>query len=167
MAANTFREDLFHRLAVVPVHVPALRQRVEDIPPLVEHFLGALANETGRRSPSFTPGALEALRRYPFPGNVRELKNLVERLVIMNPGARIGPEQVASVLPVAVPGAEAGAPAEAPAELSAAVHEFERRHIEAALAAEGGNMTRAAARLGLERSHLYKKMRQLGLRVDT
>jgi DNA-binding NtrC family response regulator len=90
----------------------------------------------------------------------------VERLVIMNPGARIGPEQVASVLPVAVPGAQAGAPAEAPAELSAAVHEFERRHIEAALAAEGGNMTRAAARLGLERSHLYKKMRQLGLRVD-
>jgi two-component system nitrogen regulation response regulator NtrX len=166
MAANTFREDLFHRLAVVPVHVPALRQRVEDIPPLVEHFLGALANETGRRPPSFTPGALDALRRYPFPGNVRELKNLVERLVIMNPGARIGPEQVASVLPVAVPGAQTGAPAEAPAELSAAVHEFERRHIEAALAAEGGNMTRAAARLGLERSHLYKKMRQLGLRVD-
>jgi two-component system nitrogen regulation response regulator NtrX len=106
------------------------------------------------------------LRRYPFPGNVRELKNLVERLVIMNPGARIGPEQVASVLPAAVPGAQAGAPAEAPAELSAAVHEFERHHIEAALAAEGGNMTRAAARLGLERSHLYKKMRQLGLRVD-
>jgi two-component system nitrogen regulation response regulator NtrX len=165
MAANTFREDLFHRLAVVPVHVPALRQRVEDIPQLVEHFLGALANETGRRSPSFTPGALEALRRYPFPGNVRELKNLVERLVIMNPGARIGPEQVASVLPEAA-GGSSRAPAEALEELSQAVHQFERHHIEAALAAEGGNMTRAAARLGLERSHLYKKMRQLGLRVE-
>jgi two-component system nitrogen regulation response regulator NtrX len=165
MAANMFREDLFHRLAVVPVHVPALRQRVEDIPQLVEHFLGALANETGRHSPSFTPGALEALRRYPFPGNVRELKNLVERLVIMNPGARIGPEQVASVLPEAA-GGSSRAPAEALEELSQAVHQFERHHIEAALAAEGGNMTRAAARLGLERSHLYKKMRQLGLRVE-
>jgi DNA-binding NtrC family response regulator len=165
MAANLFREDLFHRLAVVPLHVPALRERAEDIPQLVEHFLVALAGETGRRAPSFTAAALEALRRYPFPGNVRELKNLVERLVIMNPGARIGPEHVAAVLPAAVAGGPAAAP-EAPAELSQAVHEFERRHIEAALAAEGGNMTRAAARLGLERSHLYKKMRQLGLRVE-
>ncbi len=166
MAANRFREDLFHRLAVVPLHVPALRERAEDIPQLVEHFLVALANETGQRAPSFTAGALDALRRYAFPGNVRELKNLVERLVIMNPGARIGPEQVAAVLPVAVAGAADDATAEVPAELSKAVHEFERRHIEAALAAEGGNMTRAAARLGLERSHLYKKMRHLEMRVE-
>ena len=104
---NAFREDLYFRLAVIPLHVPALRERADDIPQLVEHFLAALANETGRRAPNFTAGALEALRRYPFPGNVRELRNLVERLVIMNPGARIGPEQVAAVLPVAVPGAAA------------------------------------------------------------
>ena len=163
--ANTFREDLFFRLAVIPMHVPALRERVEDIPQLVQHFLAQLAQETGRRAPSFAAGALEALRRYEFPGNVRELKNLVERLVIMNPGARIGPEQVAAVLPAAA-APPAGAEAAVPAELSEAVHEFERRHIEAALAAEGGNMTRAAARLGLERSHLYKKMRQLELRSE-
>ena len=96
---------------------------------------------------------------------MRELKNLVERLVIMNPGARIGAEQVVEVLPPrdAGDGARAAAP---PAALADAVREFERRHVESAVAAEGGNMTRAAARLGLERSHLYKKLRQLGMRAD-
>jgi DNA-binding NtrC family response regulator len=165
VAAHAFREDLYFRLAVIPLHVPALRERAQDIPALVQHFLAQLARETGRRAPAFTAAALEALERHPFPGNVRELRNLVERLVIMNPGARIGPEQVAAVLPdaAATGGADAGA---GPAPLGEAVREFERRHIEAALAAEGGNMTRAAARLGLERSHLYKKMRQLEMRVE-
>jgi two-component system nitrogen regulation response regulator NtrX len=165
VAANTFREDLYFRLAVIPIHVPALRERAEDIPELVEHFLAQLARETGRRAPVFTAGALEALRRHDFPGNVRELKNLVERLVIMNPGARIGPEQVTAVLQGRGAGPPGGEP-QGPAQLAEAVREFERRHIEGALAAEGGNMTRAAARLGLERSHLYKKMRQLGMRVE-
>ncbi len=165
VAANAFREDLYFRLAVIPLAVPALRERVVDIPELVDHFLALLARETGRRAPSFTAGALEALGRYEFPGNVRELRNLVERLVIMNPGARIGPEQVAAALPVAVPRPAANDP-EVPSALGEAVHDFERRHIEAAVAAAGGNMTRAAARLGLERSHLYKKMRQLGMRVE-
>ena len=165
VAEGRFREDLYFRLAVIPVHVPALRERREDIPGLVAHFLERLAGETGRRAPAFTAAALEALGRHEFRGNVRELKNLVERLVIMNPGARIGAEQVVEVLPPmnAGDGARAAAP---PAALADAVREFERRHIESAVAAEGGNMTRAAARLGLERSHLYKKLRQLGMRAD-
>src|SRR5262249_17208113 len=71
--ANAFREDLFHRISVVPLHVPALRERIEDLPELVAHFLARFARELGRRSPEFTTGALEALRRHPFPGNVREL----------------------------------------------------------------------------------------------
>jgi DNA-binding NtrC family response regulator len=96
---------------------------------------------------------------------VRELRNLVERLVIMNPGVRIGAEHVSVALPRPVPAA-AGAVASGPAPLADAVREFERRHIDEALAAEGGNMTRAAARLGLERSHLYKKLRQLGMRAE-
>ncbi len=165
VAANAFREDLYFRLAVIPIHVPALRERTSDIAPLVEHFLAAHAGETGRRAPTFSSGALESLGRHTFPGNVRELRNLVERLVIMNPGARIGAEQVAAVLPAST----AGAPlpgADSPAALAEAVREFERRHIETALALEGGNMTRAAARLGLERSHLYKKLRQLGMRAE-
>ena len=91
---------------------------------------------------------------------MRELRNLVERLVIMNPGERIGAEQVRAALP-----AGPAAPAEA-GKLVAAVRNFERAQIEAALAAEGGHVTRAAARLGLERSHLYKKMKQLGVKAE-
>jgi DNA-binding NtrC family response regulator len=165
VAAGRFREDLYFRLAVIPLHVPALRERMDDLPQLVDHFLDTLARETGRRAPAFTTAALQALARHEFPGNVRELRNLVERLVIMNPGVRIGAEHVSVALPRPVPAA-AGAVASGPAPLADAVREFERRHIDEALAAEGGNMTRAAARLGLERSHLYKKLRQLGMRAE-
>ena len=181
--AGTFREDLYFRLAVIPIRVPALRERLEDLPALVQHFLDRIAQEIGRRAPTFHDAAIATLARHPFPGNVRELRNLVERLVIMNPGARIGPGHVAAVLPTSLalaapapaavtheaPGESAavvGGDSEAPSELAQAVRDFERRHIEAALAAEHGNMTRAAARLGLERSHLYKKLRQLGMRAD-
>ena len=159
-AESGFREDLYFRLAVIPIDVPALRERAEDVQLLVEHFATRLAQESGRRPRSFTEGALEALRRHPFPGNVRELRNLVERLVIMHPGERIGAEQVRAALP-----AGPAAPAEA-AKLVDAVRDFERAQIEAALAAESGHMTRAAARLGLERSHLYKKMKQLGMKAE-
>jgi two-component system nitrogen regulation response regulator NtrX len=155
-----FREDLYFRLAVIPIAVPPLRERIDDLPLLVERFVAELSREMARRPGPFTPEALDALRRYPFPGNVRELRNLVERLIIMHPGGRIGPDQVRAVLPAS---GEAGA---APAPLADAVREFERRQIEAALAAEGGNMTRAAARLGLERSHLYKKLRALGWKAE-
>jgi len=150
-----FREDLYFRLAVIPVAVPALRERVEDIPALVEHFAAAVARETGQPPKRFAPGAVEALARHPFPGNVRELRNLVERLSIMSPGAVVSAEDALVVLPAAVVKSS-------PARMSDAVDDFERRQIEAALESEGGNMTRAAARLGLERSHLYKKMKKLG-----
>jgi two-component system nitrogen regulation response regulator NtrX len=155
-----FREDLYFRLAVIPIDVPPLRERREDVPLLVAHFAERLARETGRKPQPFTDAALEGLSRYAFPGNVRELRNLVERLLIMNPGRPIGAEQVRAVLP------GVAAPAAASETLVEAVHGFERATIEAALAAEGGHMTRAAARLGLERSHLYKKIRQLGLRAE-
>ena len=154
--AERFREDLYFRIAVIPITVPALRERAEDVPLLVEHFTAQVAREIGRRPKKFAPGALEALARHPFPGNIRELRNLVERLVTMSPGATVSAEEALAVLPPA-----AGAPA-GPARMSDAVEDFERRQIEEALAAEGGNMTRAAARLGLERSHLYKKMKKLG-----
>ena len=154
--AERFREDLYFRIAVIPISVPALRERADDIPLLVEHFAAQVARETGRRPKKFAPGALEALARHSFPGNVRELRNLVERLVIMSPGAGVSPEDALAVLP------RAQRAPESPARISEAVQDFERRQIEEALAAEGGNMTRAAARLGLERSHLYKKLKKLG-----
>jgi DNA-binding NtrC family response regulator len=154
------REDLYFRLAVIPITVPPLRERPEDVPLLIEHFAAQVARETGQRAKKFAPGALDVLRGYSFPGNVRELRNLVERLVIMSPGTGVGAEDARAVLPRA-----ATAVAE-PERLSEATREFERRQIEAALAAAGGNMTRAALRLGLERSHLYKKMRKLGWKAE-
>src|SRR5258706_6702682 len=160
-AAHEFREDLYFRLAVIPLVVPPLRERREDVPALVEHFAAQVARETARKPRAFNAGALELLRAYGFPGNVRELRNLVERLVIMSPGIGIGADEVRAVLP------RADAQADAGGRLGEAVREFERRQIESALQAEGGNVTRAAARLGLERSHLYKKMRKLGFQSET
>ncbi|HEY7727119.1 MAG TPA: sigma-54 dependent transcriptional regulator [Candidatus Eisenbacteria bacterium] len=154
--ADQFREDLYFRLAVIPITVPPLRERAEDIPLLTKHFVAKLASETGGGEKRFAPAALELLRQYAYPGNIRELRNLVERLIIMTPDRSIGPEHVRAVLPP--PAGETSRPR----RLSEAVQEFERKQIEAALLAEGGSMTKAAARLGLERSHLYKKMRRLG-----
>ena len=160
-AGGRFREDLYFRLAVIPIAVPPLRERAEDIPLLVEHFAAQISKETGGRPRKLAPAALDLLRRYPFPGNVRELRNVVERLLIMTPGVVIGPEHVLAVLP------QGAAAADGVTRLSDAVREFERREIEAALLATGGSMTKAAARLGLERSHLYKKMKKLGWRPET
>jgi len=159
--AQRFREDLYFRLAVVPITVPPLRDRAEDIPLLVEHFASRIARETGGAPRTFHPGAVELLRHYSFPGNVRELRNIVERLWIMTRGATIGPEQVQAILPRPEGAAAHGV------RLSEAVREFERKEIEAALLGAGGSMTRAASMLGLERSHLYKKMKKLGWKPET
>jgi len=154
---GVFREDLYFRLAVVPIAVPPLRSRREDIALLIDHFAAQLAKEAGVKPRTFTDEAIDLLTCYAFPGNVRELSNLVERLTIMAPGPRIGREQVAAVLPQAE-----SAPANT-ARLADAMRTFERSQIEAALEHAGGSMTEAAARLGLERSHLYKKVKKLGL----
>ena len=107
------------------------------------------------RPKTFTKAALDALQAYSFPGNVRELRNLVERLLIMTRGTSIGADEIRALLP------RGAAPS--PERLSEAVDAFERARIQEALEAEAGSMTRAAARLGIERSHLYKKMKKLGL----
>jgi DNA-binding NtrC family response regulator len=158
--AGHFREDLYFRLAVIPIVVPPLRERAEDIPILVEHFAARLTSETGGKPKAFTPAALALLRTYAFPGNVRELRNMVERLLIMTPATTIGPERIGSIL-AGGERDEAGG-----LRLSEAVRAFEKKEIEAALLASGGSMTKAAARLGLERSHLYKKMKKLGWKAD-
>jgi two-component system nitrogen regulation response regulator NtrX len=151
---GAFREDLYFRLAVIPITVPPLRERSADIPLLVHAF----ADELGRgRRRQFSDEAVDALARHPFPGNVRELRNLVERLLIMNAEETIGAAHVRAVLPD-LPDAGDG-----DVRLADAVRAFERRAIERAIAEAGGNVTHAAARLGLERSHLYKKMKKLGM----
>jgi len=166
IAAEQFREDLYYRLAGLTIEVPPLRERSEDVAPLAEHFASRFAKEVGARPPRFATGALEHLARYSYPGNVRELNNIVERLLMLHPGAAIGVEQVRAVLP-GTSARAAAPPAGGPRRLADSVQDFEKREIESALASTGGNMTQAAARLGLERSHLYKKMRQLGLRPET
>jgi DNA-binding NtrC family response regulator len=160
-----FRADLYDRLNVVPLRVPALRERIEDVPLLAGHFLRAACAQNDRRGKSLTEGALAALGRYDFPGNVRELRNLVERLVILSPGDEIGETDVRAQLPVGAGGAGGGGGYFRPgAALEDMVREAERDLVLRALEHHQGHVTRTAEGLGLERSHLYKKMKALGIR---
>jgi two-component system, NtrC family, nitrogen regulation response regulator NtrX len=162
--AGRFREDLYFRLAVIPLHVPALRERPEDIPLLVEHFVVQLARELGRRPKRLERPALERLQSHAWPGNVRELRNLVERLMIMVPGETIGVRDLPPM--VRGDGVEAADRPESlweAASLRDARDAFEKRFIERKLAELDGNVSRTAQALGLERSHLYRKMKALGI----
>jgi two-component system nitrogen regulation response regulator NtrX len=162
--AGRFREDLYFRLNVVPIFVPPLRERTEDIALLADHFMAMLAREYGRRPKTFDADAVASLQRYPWPGNVRELRNLVERLMIMVPSDRVSSRDLAFLEQgmVAAPQA-AAAPAAAFAPLHDARDEFEKQYILRALAAQQGNMSRTAEVLGVERSNLYRKMRAFGI----
>jgi two-component system nitrogen regulation response regulator NtrX len=158
--SGRFREDLYFRLNVVPIQVPSLRERHEDIPLLAHHFMAMLGREYGRRPKTFDADALAALQRYPWPGNVRELRNLVERLMIMVPGEHIGARDI-TFLDVAAP------PVPPRPAVIGALHDardqFEKDYILRALAAQQGNMSRTAEVLGVERSNLYRKMRSFGI----
>jgi two-component system nitrogen regulation response regulator NtrX len=160
--AGRFREDLYFRLAVVPIFVPPLRDRQEDIPLLAEHFMVMLAREYGRRPKVFERDALTALQQYAWPGNVRELRNLVERLMIMVPGERITSRDLAFLDATAAPAAEPARPS-AIAALHDARDQFERDYILRALAQQQGNISRTADVLGVERSNLYRKMKAFGI----
>jgi two-component system nitrogen regulation response regulator NtrX len=162
--AGRFREDLYFRLNVVPIFVPPLRERVEDVALLADHFMAMLAREYGRRPKTFEPDAVAALQRYPWPGNVRELRNLVERLMIMVPGDRVSSRDLSFLEHgiVATPQATV-ATATTIAPLHDARDEFEKQYILRALAAQQGNMSRTAEVLGVERSNLYRKMRAFGI----
>src|SRR5919106_2562171 len=161
--AGRFREDLYFRLNVIPIFVPALRERAEDIPLLAEHFMAELAREYGRRPKQFDAGALTALRSYPWPGNVRELRNVIERLIIMVPGDTITAQDLAFLGHDGVPAAAPAATEDASLPLAEARERFERDYILQALAAQQGNISRTADVLGVERSNLYKKMRAFGI----
>jgi two-component system nitrogen regulation response regulator NtrX len=162
--AGRFREDLYFRLNVVPIFVPPLRERTEDIALLADHFMAMLGREYGRRPKTFDADAVAALQRYPWPGNVRELRNLVERLMIMVPGDRVSSRDLAFLEQgiVAAP-QSAAAPSATIAPLHDARDEFEKQYILRALAAQHGNMSRTAEVLGVERSNLYRKMRAFGI----
>jgi two-component system nitrogen regulation response regulator NtrX len=156
-----FREDLFFRLNVVPISVPSLRARRGDISALASHFLQELAYEYGHRVKALDASALTVLRAHDWPGNVRELRNVLERLAIMVPGDSIGAKDLGFLSGGGVSASNDGEPAAVP--LQVARERFERDYIVRALAAQRGNISRAAESLRVERSNLYRKMRAFGI----
>ena len=157
--AGRFREDLFYRLNVVPIHVQPLRARREDIPVLVEHFVARFGAEHGRRMRRISPGAVERLQEYSWPGNIRELKNLIERLLIMTDGDTIDLRDVDAVLPPDVD-------REPASEIRTARDRAERETILATLRQCSWNVTEAAKRLGMDRGYLHRKIKRYGLVRD-
>jgi transcriptional regulator with GAF, ATPase, and Fis domain len=190
ITAGRFREDLYYRLNVVAVRVPALREHREDIPDLVRHFLADACERNGRRPLQVSEEAMRTFLAYDYPGNVRELRNLVERLAILADGPVIDDDELVSIIDTLgesaaarpLPGAaeEARAPVETaalietPSEPAAEgsgaramrdqIADAERRIIQRTLEQTNGNVAEAARVLDLERSHLYKKMRALGMK---
>jgi two-component system, NtrC family, nitrogen regulation response regulator NtrX len=175
-----FREDLFFRLNVIPLALPPLREREGDVPLLVRHFSLMHFKRTGQLPPAWTPGALDAMQRYPWPGNVRELANIVERLSIMQPGAEVTSARVQDVLrPTGSSDSDAGprpwaftdeaslttepgTPSET-TPLADALDDYERRLIQRAIDAARGNIAEAARRLQTDRPNLYRRMKRLGI----
>jgi two-component system nitrogen regulation response regulator NtrX len=156
-----FREDLFYRLSVIPIEVPPLRTRTDDIPLLIDHFIRLFSAENGKRIKTLSGEALAYFLAYDWPGNVRELRNMVERLVIMAPRDVIEAEDLPAPLRPKERWGEAGETSQR--TLREARDGFERAYILAELRATDWNMTRTAERLGIERSHLYRKIKAYGI----
>ncbi len=157
---GNFRHDLFYRLNVIPFQVPPLRERLEDVPALIEHFNQRFSSDNGKKPKAFQPDAVEQLQNHSWPGNVRELKNTIERVIIMNAKQKIA----AADLP------ELGFTDEKPASsfrfpsFKAATDAYQREFILHKLAEYEGNVSKAADEMGVDRSHLYRRMRNLGIK---
>ena len=158
-----FREDLFFRLNVVTIELPPLRQRPDDVLLLAEHFLGEFCHKAHRRTLKFTADARRRLQAHGWPGNVRELRNLMERLAYLTQGDRIEGDELA---PILNPTKETRADIELDLPLSQATDRFQSDYIRRAVQRVRGNMSEAAKLLGLHRSNLYRKMRQLEMDAE-
>jgi two-component system nitrogen regulation response regulator NtrX len=154
--AGSFREDLYYRLNVLPIRMPPLRDRIEDMPVLVDHLMTRLRMEQGLEPPALNEDAMAELRRYRWPGNVRELANICERLAILYPGETADGPAVQTLLPRSESGLEE-------LGLSDRLDHFEARQIEHALDAARGNIADAARRLKTDRANLYRRMKRLGI----
>ncbi len=164
MREGRFREDLYYRLNVVPIHLPPLREREEDIPLFVDHFLAEFSARSRLAAKKMDPKAMAALARYPWPGNVRELKNLIERMVILSSGDTIS----LSDLPPAVSGAKTeaeGGPYQFE-NLKEARAAFEREFIREKLKDNDFNVSRTAESIGMERTTLHRKIKSYGIETD-
>ena len=165
IAEGRFREDLYYRLNVVPVAVPSLAERREDIPALVHHFTTHFANERRVPTPQIAADAMVALQSYDWPGNVRQLRNVIERTIIMAPGDRIGRIDL-DLIPAEVLGDDGG-PSAAGAMMGAPLREaretFEREYLRVQIRRFSGNISRTASFIGMERSALHRKLKLLGI----
>jgi two-component system nitrogen regulation response regulator NtrX len=163
-----FRRDLYHRVVVFPVELPPLRKRCEDLPALVEHFARQVSAQNGWKPATFTADAIEALKEYAWPGNIRELRNVVERLLLLA-GAEVDREAVQLALPAGrgKQTAHGGSDTEISGPLAQRVLAFERAAVLVEIEKNGKNITQTAKALGLERSHLYKKCQQLGIDLQS
>jgi DNA-binding NtrC family response regulator len=157
---GTFRQDLYYRLVVYPIALPPLRERREDVPALVEHFLAKYAADAGKRIERVEPDALQRLMTHDWPGNVRELENVVHRSLLSASGPALSVTDLPSELKGEAP--EGIAPEVGEGSLN--LQELERSAIQAALELYGDNLSDAARQLGIGRSTLYRKLEQYGLR---
>jgi two-component system nitrogen regulation response regulator NtrX len=164
IADGRFREDLYYRLNVVPVAIPSLAERREDIPALVEHFVAHYAAERRVTTPEVASDAMVALQSYDWPGNVRQLRNVVERTIILAPGDRIARIDI-DLLPAEVLGEQGGGGANAimGAPLREARETFEREYLRVQIRRFSGNISRTATFIGMERSALHRKLKLLGI----
>ncbi|ABQ66621.1 nitrogen assimilation response regulator NtrX [Rhizorhabdus wittichii] len=168
ITAGRFREDLYYRLNVVPVNIPPLAERREDIPALVEHFLARFASERRVPTPVVTDDAVGALQTYDWPGNVRQLRNIVERTIILAPGERIGQIELDMLPPEILSDQARLAPGEAARSimgtpLREARETFEREYLRVQIRRFSGNISKTASFIGMERSALHRKLKTLGL----
>jgi two-component system, NtrC family, nitrogen regulation response regulator NtrX len=164
---NSFRSDLFHRIYVFPLQLPPLRERLEDFPMLVEHFAQQVAAQNGWKEKSFAKDAIDELRRYSWPGNIRELRNVVERLVLLAGEDPVAAADVRLVLPSSRGNSTALDGASATGTLAERTDRFEREVLLAEIRRQNFHMTNVARAMGLERSHLYKKCQQLGIDLQS
>jgi DNA-binding NtrC family response regulator len=161
--AGQMRDDLYYHLNVVPIEVPPLRNHREDIPELVEYYVNVFANKENLPYRKFSVGALNRLRNYSWPGNIRELKNVVQRLLILGSGDDVDTSDIDAALATAATQSGSSDIHGLDLPLKSARERFERAYLEHQLRMAGGNVSQVAARSGLERTHLYRKLKSLGI----
>ncbi|MDE6429678.1 MAG: sigma 54-interacting transcriptional regulator, partial [Duncaniella sp.] len=155
--AHTFREDLFYRINLITVTLPPLRERKEDIPLLVDHIVERHCSITGSQRPEITPAAMNYLMSLPYPGNIRELKNFVERTLLVSPESTLDLRDFQAQY--------TGAPITVRMSASSTLESKEKESIETAIAQSGGNLTRAASLLGISRQALYRRIEKYGINL--
>ncbi|CAI8963114.1 Transcriptional regulatory protein ZraR [compost metagenome] len=169
VANKEFREDLYYRLNVFPIPLPALRERVEDIAPLARHFAHVLGATAGKRISGFSPAALQAMARYSWPGNIRELQNCVERATIVASGTVIDDDDLPAYLFASAAATCSAIPTEGmgvPSDLEAALAQVEKNYILAALAQSNGVQAAAAQLIGISERSFWYRLKKLGIHVD-